>query len=126
MERPRFLPQVRLAAGGAMGGPSMGLPMHDLYVRAKGAAAAFAWLAQRATSLPNEAARADALAWIGDPATDGSPAFRAATVAIDLAAADATAPPNYGVYTDARRAARVAHLEGIDRELEARLEAVGG
>ena len=102
----------------------LGQTPYEWYVRAKNALSQFERLLLRLDAVANQKAREDILSWVGEPTTEGTPAYRYARVLGDIQQdVESYTPPNYGAYSLERRQGRVEELEGFVEDLQDKVAA---
>lgn len=99
------------------GGDSLGQSPSEWYRRAKASMARYDELIGRTASIANQTERNKILAWVGNPGSDGTPAYRYTSVANDIQAdVESFTPPNVNAYQVERRQDRVKKLETYNNE----------
>jgi len=97
--------------------PTLGQPTSsEWYARGQAAVAAFDGLRARVARVADAGERGRILAWIGDPAQPGTPAFRYLAVGADLAAAQRAGGAE--TYSNPGAVERVTALEDSVRQLD--------
>jgi hypothetical protein len=102
---------------GLSGTVRLGQAPEEWYRRAKASVSKFEDLRMRVAKIANKQERERLGTWIGSPGVDGTPAYRAASVASDLADVERFTPPAYQDYQIERRRKRITELEEMNRDL---------